>query len=61
MIYLQLLLFATGVTLLAVGYRRDERKTMLVAAVVLFLAGSGGQFVTGFVEGLHHGVADRAR
>ena len=61
MIYLQLLLLAAGVALLAIGYRRNDRKLMLVAAIVLFLAGSGVQFVTGFVEGLYQGIADWAK
>ncbi|EIL98381.1 hypothetical protein AB7849_02790 [Rhodanobacter sp. 115] len=61
MIYLQLLLLVIGVALLVVGYRRNERKLMLVAAIVLFLAGSGAQLVTGFVEGLHQGIAGWAK
>jgi hypothetical protein len=61
MIYLQLILLVAGVALLTVGYCRNQRKLMLAAAIVLFLAGSGAQFVTGFAEGLHEGIVSWAQ
>lgn len=61
MAYLQLALLAIGVALLTVGYRRNQRKLMLAAGIVLFLAGSADQLVGGFIDGLHQGMAGPAR
>lgn len=51
MYYLEISLFVIGVALLIVGYRRNRRNVMLVAAILLYLSGAVGDFVKGVQEG----------
>jgi lipoprotein signal peptidase len=51
--YLQIGLLAAGIALLVVGYRKDRRNQLLLAAILLFLAGALGEFANGFMQGYH--------
>ena len=46
------LLQLVGTVLPAVGYRRNQRKLMAAAAVVLLLAGVADQFAGGIFDGI---------
>ncbi|WP_109126395.1 hypothetical protein [Dyella sp. C11] len=56
MIYVEIACFVIGVVALVIGYRRNQRNLLLVAAIVLFLAGSVGDFAGGFKQGLQQGA-----
>jgi CHASE2 domain-containing sensor protein len=49
--YLELALLLTGVGSLVIGYRRNRRGMLVVAAITLLLAGGLGSFVTGVADG----------
>lgn len=51
--YLEIALFIIGAGLLILGYRRTNRDVLVVAALLLFLAGSIGDFFSGFVDGVN--------
>ena len=55
--YLQIALLAAGIALLVVGYRKDRRNQLLLAAILLFLAGALGEFATGFMQGYNEALA----
>ena len=59
--YLTWLLLLVGAVLLVVGYRRNQRRTLAIAAIVLLLAGSADQIIGGFVAGIHESIAEWAR
>ena len=61
MAYLQAALFFVGMILLIVGYRRNQRKMLVAAAIILCVAGVGWEFITGFAQGIVQGVGDWAR
>ncbi|MEO7068492.1 MAG: hypothetical protein ABI114_16400 [Rhodanobacter sp.] len=61
MTYLQAALFLAGVILLIVGYRRNQRKMLLAAAIVLCFSGVGWDVLTGFAHGIAQGLGDWAR
>jgi hypothetical protein len=48
---LEYVLLAVGVICLVIGYRRNSRNILLVAALVLFAAAGLRGFVDGFVDG----------
>ena len=47
--------------LLIVGYRRNQRKILLAAAIVLCVSGLGWEIVIGFTHGFAQTIADWAR
>jgi lipoprotein signal peptidase len=47
----QIVLLLAGLALLVVGYRRDHRRMLAAAAIVLVLAGA----MPDFIDGLAHG------
>lgn len=51
---IDIVLMVAGFATLVVGYRRDNRKIMLAAAILLFLSGA----LTGFTSGVVDGIAD---
>ncbi|HZX69876.1 MAG TPA: hypothetical protein VFE77_03575 [Rhodanobacter sp.] len=51
--YIQSVLLVVGVIVLVVGYRKNQRNLLLSAAVVLFLAGTVGNFTQGFLDGFN--------
>jgi disulfide bond formation protein DsbB len=51
MYYVEITLFVVGLVLLIVGYRKNRRNVLLVAAIVLFLSGALGSFVKGYKDG----------
>lgn len=48
MLVLQVLLLVAGLVALFIGYRKHNRNLMLAAALVLLLAGSVSEVVSGF-------------
>ncbi|KPN17404.1 hypothetical protein AO715_04970 [Xanthomonas sp. Mitacek01] len=48
MLILQVLLLVAGLVALVIGYRKHNRNLMLAAALVLLVAGSVSEFVSGF-------------
>ncbi|TAL75207.1 MAG: hypothetical protein EPN56_06060 [Rhodanobacter sp.] len=57
---LQGLLLVVGAASPGTGYRRNQRKLMVAAAIVLLLAGSVDQLVIGFLAGMHDGFVASA-
>lgn len=53
-------LMIAGFATLVVGYRRDDRKIMLAAAILLFLTGTMTEFSRGFAAGIEEGIEQRA-
>jgi len=53
---IDIVLMVAGFATLVVGYRRDDRKIMLVAAILLFLSCALTDFASGFAEGLEAGT-----
>ena len=49
---LQIGLFAVGMTVLVIGYRRNSRNLLLTAALVLLACGAISKFVSGFHAGI---------
>lgn len=60
MTYLEVALLLAGLVLLVLGYRRDRRKILLVAAILLFFAGSIRPLASGFAKGWADGLAKTA-
>lgn len=53
MYYLSIFLFVVGLVVLVIGYRSNKRNLLLLAAILLFLCGTLGDFVQGFHEGFN--------
>lgn len=53
MYYLEIALFIAGLVVLVVGYRRNQRNLLFIAAILLFLVGVLGGFVEGFEDGFN--------
>ena len=49
---LQIGLFAVGMTVLVIGYRRNSRNLLLTAELVLLACGAISEFVSGFHAGI---------
>ena len=52
MVYLGIGFLLAGACLLVLGYRRNDRHLLLVAALLLFAAGTAGDFLQGVTEGV---------
>lgn len=50
--YIELTLLVIGAVALFLGYRKNQRNVLLTAAIVLFLAGTVGDFGRGFTAGI---------
>lgn len=58
---LEIGLFIAGAVLLVIGYRKTNRNVLVAAAVLLFLAGTAGDFISGYrdgVSGRHRAAQD---
>ncbi|MGK5023679.1 hypothetical protein [Janthinobacterium sp. RB2R34] len=53
--YVELILLVSGIIGITLGYRRNDRKTMLAAAWLLYVSATGGQPLVDFAHGLHDG------
>ena len=53
--YIEAALFIVGVVALVIGYRKNQRNVLLSAAIILFLAGTVGDFAEGFQQGFGTG------
>lgn len=51
MLYVEIALLLVGICLLGLGYRRNDRNILLVAALLLLAAGTIGGFSQGLVDG----------
>ncbi len=51
MVIASIIFLVTGIVLLVIGYRKDNRKLMLIAAIILFLASGFEDYVLSFIEG----------
>ena len=49
--YIELALLVIGAVVLVLGYRKIQRNMLLAAAILLFLAGTVGDFGRGFIAG----------
>lgn len=58
--YIELVLLIVGVVVSAIGYRKNHRNVLLFAAIILFLAGTVGNFAHGFREGFSAGWSSTA-
>ena len=61
MAWLQTLLLFIGIGMLAWGYVSRERNRMLVAALALFLAPAGPDFIAGVIEGYQRTMREHAQ
>jgi hypothetical protein len=52
MYILEIAIFVVGALLLFIGYRKANRNLLVMAAVLLFLTGTVGDFASGFSEGI---------
>lgn len=52
MLYVESLLLVVGIALLVLGYRRNNRNTLLVAALLLFAVGIADGVVQGLVDSI---------
>ena len=52
MSYVEIVLLLVGICLLVLGYRRNSRNVLLVAALLLLAAGTFRGFTQGFLDGL---------
>lgn len=50
--WLDIALVVAGFIVLVIGYRRNDRKLLLTAALLLFLTGTLSSFSRGFADGL---------
>jgi uncharacterized membrane protein len=50
--FVEIVLLVVAIVILVVGYQKNKRNWLLLGAVLLFFAGSAGDFVHGFVDGL---------
>lgn len=57
---LDITLAVAGFVVLVVGYRRNDRKILLAAAILLFLTGTLSEFSRGFAEGFEQRIEQRA-
>ncbi|MEP6907840.1 MAG: hypothetical protein ABI858_07675, partial [Pseudoxanthomonas sp.] len=48
---LQITLFLIGMTILVIGYRKNNRNVLLLSALVLLAAGALQEFISGFIAG----------
>jgi len=55
--YVELGLVLIGVLLLVIGYRKNNRNILFVAAIAMFVSGSIGDFAHGFANGYLDGSA----
>ncbi len=55
MLIAQVVLLVTGIVLLVIGYRKENRNFMLIAAIFIFIAGGLESFVEGWQEGFSAG------
>lgn len=55
--YVEIFVALCGIALLAIGYRKNERKTMATAGIVLMVAGTIGHFA----DKLDHPAATAAQ
>ena len=53
MYYLEIVLFVVGLVVLIVGYRKNQRNLLFIAAILLFLVGVLGGFVEGIEDGFN--------
>lgn len=53
--YVELILLASGIIGITLGYRRNDRKTMLAAACLLYVSTTAGEPLVDFAHGLHDG------
>lgn len=51
MFVIESLLFLLGLVLLVVGYRKNDRNLLLIAAIVLVIAVGARDLLTGFHQG----------
>ncbi len=58
--YIELALLIAGLVALVVGYRKNRRNILLSAAIILFLAGTVGDFAHGFRDGFNAGWSSSA-
>lgn len=58
MSYVEVALFIVGAAALVFGYRKNQRNVLLLAAILLFLAGTVGDFTRGFASGLQQGYTN---
>ena len=54
MFYVEIGLLLVGVCLLVLGYRRDDRRTLLAAALLFLAAGTTGGFLQGLADGVRN-------
>ena len=52
MYYVAIATLVVGLIALIVGYRKNNRNTLALSAVLLLIAGAGEDFVSGFQDGL---------
>ena len=57
MLYASLGLFIIGIIVLVVGYRKNDRNMLVVAAIILFTSAA----LEGFVQGLEEGLMEAQR
>ncbi|HEY9511377.1 MAG TPA: hypothetical protein VIQ48_02265 [Rhodanobacter sp.] len=50
--YIELALLVIGAVVLVLGYRKNQRNVLLAGAMLLFLAGTVGDFSSGFIAGI---------
>ncbi len=53
--YVELIMLVCGIVGMTIGYRRNDRKTMLAAAWLLYVSATAGQPLVDFAHGLHNG------
>ena len=53
--YVELVLLVSGIIGITLGYRRNDRKTMLAAAYLMYVSATGGEPLVDFARGLHNG------
>ena len=57
--WIDIVLLLAGCATLIVGYRRDNRKIMLVAAILLLCSCAFTSFATGFADGVQDAMESR--
>ena len=58
--YVELILLASGIIGITLGYRRNDRKTMLAAACLLYVSATAGEPLVDFAHGLHEVLGKEA-
>ena len=51
-----IILYVSGIVLLVIGYRKNNRDLMLIAAIILLLAGGLDDIGKDFLDGLRDGL-----